>query len=56
MKGQFKGKELLAAAVFLELFFFQTVCIGERVREKESKGMKEREVSSEGLKQDSAVK
>lgn len=55
MKGQFKGKELLAAAVFLELFF-QTVCIGERVREKESEGMKEREVSSEGLKQDSAVK
>lgn len=38
------------------LCFFSNCLHGERVRQKERKGMKEREVSSEGLKQDSAVK
>lgn len=49
------GRERTAAAVFLVLVF-QRFIQREGEREKERTGRKEREVSSEGLKQDSAVK
>lgn len=51
MRGQFKGKGLIAATISFVLLFKLF-----RYREREREREKGEKVSSEGLKQDSAVK